>query len=110
MSAGLLDGSCGGIMYACCQRKDAKAISSSADYNTITSDETRELLQPQLAQDTDTANGDRKFIPALSNVRMHTHLTNFARTLGKRKNACLRWHKLKVPHLIDITHLSKEIY
>ncbi|KAK2577208.1 hypothetical protein KPH14_003358 [Odynerus spinipes] len=29
MSAGLLEGSCGGIMFACCQRKDPKASSDS---------------------------------------------------------------------------------
>ncbi|XP_015588321.1 proclotting enzyme isoform X1 [Cephus cinctus] len=34
MSAGLLDGACGGIMFACCKRKGAK---SSSDYNTLDS-------------------------------------------------------------------------
>ncbi|XP_043279019.1 proclotting enzyme-like isoform X1 [Venturia canescens] len=56
MSAGLLDGSCGGIMYACCHRKDAKAISSSPDYNTITSESTRDHLQPQFPPDIDASN------------------------------------------------------
>ncbi|XP_034951484.1 proclotting enzyme-like [Chelonus insularis] len=49
MTAGLLDGSCGGIMYACCQRKDAKAIS---DYNLVNAP--REQLQHELALDTIT--------------------------------------------------------
>ncbi|XP_031780735.1 serine proteinase stubble isoform X2 [Nasonia vitripennis] len=42
MSAGLLDGSCGGIMYACCHRtKDAAKASN--DYNLV--DEPRDQIQ-----------------------------------------------------------------
>lgn len=53
MTAGLLDGSCGGIMYACCQRKDPKALT---DYNLIESprDQSRPLpldLYPETASD-----------------------------------------------------------
>lgn len=47
MTSGLLDGSCGGIMYACCQRKDAKAI--AGDYNLIETPR-EQLLHPQLAK------------------------------------------------------------
>lgn len=59
MSAGLLDGSCGGIMFACCQRKDAKA---SGDLNLLV-DTPRDQLHPQLTLDsyTETANDERKF-------------------------------------------------
>ncbi|XP_057321992.1 testisin-like isoform X2 [Microplitis mediator] len=46
MTSGLLDGSCGGIMYACCHRKDAKAI--AGDYNLIETPR-EQLLHPQLA-------------------------------------------------------------
>jgi len=56
MTAGLLDGSCGGIMYACCQRKDPKAL---VDYNLIESprDQSRPL---PLDLYTETASDDRK--------------------------------------------------
>lgn len=56
MTAGLLDGSCGGIMYACCQRKDPKALT---DYNLIESprDQSRPL---PLDLYTETASDDRK--------------------------------------------------
>ncbi|KAK0076383.1 hypothetical protein PV325_005483, partial [Microctonus aethiopoides] len=56
MSAGLLDGSCGGIMFACCQRKDAKA---SGDLNLLV-DTPRDQLHPQLTLDsyTETANDE----------------------------------------------------
>ncbi|XP_012277045.1 proclotting enzyme isoform X1 [Orussus abietinus] len=43
MSAGLLDGSCGGIMYACCRRKDAK---TSTDYNLIEAPREQSQLLP----------------------------------------------------------------
>ena len=94
MSAGLLDGSCGGIMFACCQRRDAKAISSAADYNTIpTGDTTRAQLQPQLGQDayTDPANeDDSKFITLgpCPSFRMRK-LTN-ARTPGTAHDFALK--------------------
>lgn len=56
MSAGLLDGSCGGIMYACCQRKEPKG---SSDYNLI--EAPRDQSQPlPLDTYTETANDDRK--------------------------------------------------
>jgi len=57
MTAGLLDGSCGGIMYACCQRKDStKALT---DYNLIESprDQSRPL---PLDLYTETDSDDRK--------------------------------------------------
>ncbi|XP_014295091.1 testisin isoform X1 [Microplitis demolitor] len=51
MTSGLLDGSCGGIMYACCHRKDAKAI--AGDYNLIETPR-EQLLHPQLASPDNT--------------------------------------------------------
>ncbi|KYN32968.1 Serine proteinase stubble [Trachymyrmex septentrionalis] len=63
MTAGLLDGSCGGIMYACCQRKDpTKALT---DYNLIESprDQSRPL---PLDLYTETDSGDRCGIPIVS--------------------------------------------
>ncbi|XP_043513069.1 proclotting enzyme-like isoform X2 [Frieseomelitta varia] len=60
MSAGLLDGSCGGIMYACCQRKEPK---DSSDYNLI--EAPRDQSQPlPLDTYTENANDDRCGIPA----------------------------------------------
>ncbi|RLU24131.1 hypothetical protein DMN91_004340 [Ooceraea biroi] len=62
MTAGLLDGSCGGIMYACCQRKDSKALT---DYNLIESprDQSRPL---PLDLYTETVSDDRCGIPVVS--------------------------------------------
>lgn len=56
MTAGLLDGSCGGIMYACCQRKDPKALT---DYNLIESSRDQSRPLP-LDLYTETASDDRK--------------------------------------------------
>lgn len=60
MSAGLLDGSCGGIMYACCHRiKDAAKASNA--YNLV--DEAREQIQ-SLTTDSfaaETTGEERKF-------------------------------------------------
>lgn len=57
MSAGLLDGSCGGIMFACCQRREPKG--SSSDYNLI--EAPRDQSQPlSLDTYTETVNDDRK--------------------------------------------------
>ncbi|XP_076656578.1 plasma kallikrein [Halictus rubicundus] len=59
MSAGLLDGSCGGIMFACCQRQEPKG---SSDYNLI--EAPRDQSQPlPLDTYTETANDDRCGIP-----------------------------------------------
>ncbi|XP_029039138.1 proclotting enzyme-like isoform X1 [Osmia bicornis bicornis] len=59
MSAGLLDGSCGGIMFACCQRREPKG---SSDYNLI--EAPRDQSQPlPLDTYTETANDDRCGIP-----------------------------------------------
>ncbi|KAG7209853.1 hypothetical protein KM043_011456 [Ampulex compressa] len=59
MSAGLLDGSCGGIMYACCHRKEAK---DSSNYNLI--EAPRDQSQPlPLDSYTETAQDDRCGIP-----------------------------------------------
>ncbi|GAB1859069.1 Serine proteinase stubble [Camponotus japonicus] len=62
MTAGLLDGSCGGIMFACCQRKDPKALT---DYNLIESprDQSRPL---PLDLYTETDSDDRCGIPVVS--------------------------------------------
>ncbi|XP_061940666.1 transmembrane protease serine 11D-like isoform X1 [Apis cerana] len=61
MSAGLLDGSCGGIMFACCQRREPKG--SSSDYNLI--EAPRDQSQPlSLDTYTETVNDDRCGIPA----------------------------------------------
>lgn len=57
MTAGLLDGSCGGIMFACCQRKESsKALT---DYNLVEvpRDQTRPL---SLDLYTETADDDSK--------------------------------------------------
>ncbi|XP_014486689.1 PREDICTED: proclotting enzyme-like [Dinoponera quadriceps] len=64
MSAGLLDGSCGGIMFACCQRKDPKALT---DYNLIESprDQSRPL---PLDLYTETASDDRCGIPVSKQI------------------------------------------
>nr|KAF7438359.1 hypothetical protein H0235_000750 [Vespula pensylvanica] len=59
MSAGLLDGSCGGIMFACCHRKDPKAISDSNFLETP-----RDQSQPlPLDTYTDATNDDHCGIP-----------------------------------------------
>jgi len=75
MTAGLLDGSCGGIMYACCQRKDPKAL---VDNNLIESprDQSRPL---PLDLYTETASDDRKSSlrqacpPSMSCGTVHLH-------------------------------------
>ncbi|XP_015116647.1 serine proteinase stubble [Diachasma alloeum] len=56
MTSGLLDGSCGGIMYACCHRKDPK---TSNDLNLV--DPPREQLHQQFDLDgfTDTASDEQ---------------------------------------------------
>lgn len=56
MSAGLLDGSCGGIMFACCQRRDSKALT---DYNLIEAPRDQSGPLP-LDLYTETASDDRK--------------------------------------------------
>lgn len=71
MSAGLLDGSCGGIMFACCQRRDPKALT---DYNLIESprDQSRPL---PLDLYTDTASDDRKSFLSKTHA-LRTHCTH----------------------------------
>lgn len=70
MTAGLLDGSCGGIMFACCQRKEnPKALT---DYNLIESprDQSRPL---PLDLYTETDSDDRKSFLRKSMPSMHWH-------------------------------------
>ncbi|XP_066597303.1 proclotting enzyme-like [Prorops nasuta] len=55
MSAGLLDGSCGGIMFACCQRKDPK---TSPDYNLVEAPRDQSESIPPDSY-TDASNDDR---------------------------------------------------
>lgn len=59
MSAGLLDGSCGGIMFACCHRSN-DAAKANSQYSPV--DSAREQTQslPTDNFDVETTNEDRK--------------------------------------------------
>lgn len=68
MSAGLLEGSCGGILYACCHRSKDAAKSNAADYYSI--DGSRDPIET-LASDhheSDDLNDDRKW-----SIKNHSH-------------------------------------
>lgn len=102
MSAGLLDGSCGGIMFACCQRKDPKALT---DYNLIESprDQSRPL---PLDLYTETASDDRKSFLRKRMPSVHTAHTR-AHTAGMTSSPEFSSHSLSVSlSLPFISHWS----